>query len=89
MKFREYQEVYSNTRKQIQSVRLGDVSYIITCRVMQTKEDIEEWTKSRDKYHEDGNDAMEEWCQGRLEGLMHQKDALSECLRLIEKTIKM
>ena len=43
MKFNEYQEVYNSSRKQIESVRLGDVSYIITCRVMQSTRDIEEW----------------------------------------------
>lgn len=88
MKFREYQEVYNTTRKQVETVRLGDVSYIITCRIMQTSKDIEMWEKSRDNYHEKGNETMEEWCQGRIEGMMQQKDALKECLRLIEKTAK-
>lgn len=89
MKFNEYQEVYNTTRQQVETVRLGDVSYIITCRVMQTTRDIEEWEETLVKYQNDNNDTMVNWCQGRIESMMHQRVALKECLRLIEKTIKM
>ena len=89
MKFNEYQEVYNSSRKQIESVRLGDVSYIITCRVMQTTRDIEAWEEKLVKLKLEHTVDVAEWCQGRIEGLMHQREALRECLRLIEKTTKM
>lgn len=89
MKFNEFQEVYNTTRQQVEIVKLGDVSYIITCRVMQTNKHIQEWEHTLVKYQNDNNDTMVEWCQGRIEGLIHQREALKECLRLIEKTSKM
>jgi hypothetical protein len=73
--FTELQNMYSESLKQIEMVKLGDVLFEFNSRKLTIEESIRTIEQELVKYKNENNDVMVDFCQHRI-------DAFQQCLNV-------
>ena len=73
--FTELQNMYSESLKQVEMVKLGDVLFEFNSRKLTIEESIRTLENEIVTYKNENNDTMVDWCQWRI-------DAFKQCLNV-------
>jgi len=78
-----YNEAYRD--KAVEHIKFGDVQFYINAAIYQAEESLKHWQEKIVEYKMEEKEALEEWCQGKIEGKVQEITNLQGLLKNLKR----